>query len=169
MSFCMKKYSLAALACILSLGLIAQTKPAPAQSKSPPPGTGDCGVQWYSLFKERGAAPIADGTHDVIISLRTADYSECFMGKVDVTDGKLSSRLQIQKVDGSYEEFDRKVTAAYQNAEGVLKDDYRTIENGMTWTFPLSNGENIRLFFYKSLNGKPKANKKAPSPASLIN
>lgn len=151
----MNKYILTLSALILSFGLFAQT------AKSTTTTSGDCGLQWYSLFKERGSAPIADGTHEVIISLRTADYSECFVGKIDVAGGKISSKLQVQKMDGSYDEFDKKVTNAHQNAEGVLKEDYRNVENGMTAALPLSNGETIRLFFYKSLNGKPKANKKA--------
>ena len=159
----MTKYFLTLCSLVLSFGLFAQT------AKSTTPTGGDCGLQWYSLFKERGSAPIADGSHDVVISLRTTEYSECFMGKIDVAGGKLSSKLQIQKMDGSFEEFDKKVTAAQQNAEGVLKESYRSVENGMTDALPLSNGETIRLFFYKSLNGKPKANKKAPSPSSLIN
>jgi len=159
----MTKYLLTLCALILSVGLFAQT------AKSTNTSTGDCGLQWYSLFKERGSAPIADGTHEVVISLRTADYSECFIGKIDVAAGKVSSKLQIQKMDGSFEEFDKKVTAAHQDATGTLKEDYRSVENGMTAALPLSNGETIRLFFYKSLNGKPKANKKAPSPSSLVN
>jgi hypothetical protein len=65
------------------------------------------------LYLKKGEqAPVADGTHDVIISLRNEyDYAECFFGKIEVKDGKMVSKLQIQKMDGSYEEFDKKVSA----------------------------------------------------------
>jgi hypothetical protein len=128
-----------------------------------------CYDQWYATFKERGASPIADGTHEVIISVRNEyDYAECFLGKIEVKDGKLVSKLQIQKMDGSYEEFDKKVSSLYQNSDGAVKEELRNVSNGMSELLDLSSGEKIRLFFYKSLTEKVKANKKAPSPAVLI-
>ena len=150
---------LAILISLFSFGLLAQSKPA---------ASGNCFKEWYTLFKERGANPIPDGTNDVIITLRSTDYSQCFMGKIDVSGGKLSGRLQIQKMDGSYDEFDRTVSSAYQNTEGRLKEELRDINNGMSASVTLDGGEIIRLFFYKSLADKPKANKKAPPPAALV-
>ena len=154
------KSILAVLITFISFGVFGQTKPAVT--------SGNCFKEWYTLFKERGANPIADGTHEVIITLRAADFSQCFMGKIDVAGGKLASKLQIQKMDGSYEEFDRKVSATYQNAEGALKEELREVNNGMSASLILADGETIRLFFYKSLADKPKANKKAPAPAALV-
>ncbi len=145
----------------LSMGLYAQTKPATSAS-------GTCFKEWYTLFKERGANPVPDGTHDVIITLRSGDYSNCFMGRVDVASGKLAGKLQIQKMDGSFEEFDKKVSATYQNAEGVLKEELRDITNGMSASLTLTDGEIIRLFFYKFVAEKPKANKKAPAPSVIV-
>lgn len=139
-----------------------------AQAKQSTPA-GDCRKEWYSLFKERGANSVADGSHEVIISIQTNDYSECFIGKIDVAGGKLAGKLQIQKVDGTYGEFDKKVSEAYQNQDGVLKDELREIHNGMSASLVAQSGETVRLFFYKSLADKPKANKKAPSPAALVN
>ena len=150
---------LAILVCFLSFGLFAQTKPAPS---------GTCFKDWYALFKDRGAKPIDDGTHEVIITLRSGDYSDCFLGKIDVVGGKISGKLHIQKMDGSYDEFDKKVSAAYQNTEGVLKEELRDITNGMSSSVTLADGEIIRLFFYKSIAEKPKANKKAPAPSVLV-
>jgi hypothetical protein len=152
---------LAILISFLSLSAMAQTG-APKQGAS-----SNCFKEWYTLFKERGANPIPDGTQDVIITLRSSDYSECFLGKINVAGGKLVGNLQIQKMDGSYEEFDKKVSAAYQTG-GVLKEELREIINGMSASASLTDGEMIRLFFYKSLADKPKANKKAPSPSALI-
>src|SRR5689334_11524529 len=105
------KSILAILITLVSFGAFSQAKPAAA--------SGNCFKEWYSLFKERGANPIPDGTQDVIITIRNSEYSECFMGKVDVAGGRLAGKLQIQKVDGTYEEFDKKVSAAYQNAQGA--------------------------------------------------
>ena len=109
-----------------------------------------------------------EGVNDVIITLRNADYSECFMGRIEVTNGRISGKLQIQKVDGSYAEFDKRVSASYQNAEGTLKEDLRDVVNGMSASVTLSDGEYIRLFFYKTLAEKPVANKKAPAPSVLV-
>jgi len=142
-----------------SFGLSAQTKPAAASN---------CFKEWYTLFKERGANAIPDGTQDVIITLRGNDYSQCFMGKIDVVGGRLAGKLQVQKMDGSFEEFDKKVSSAYQDAGGTLKEELREISNGMSSSVTLTDGESIRLFFYKFLAEKPKANKKAPAPSVLI-
>ncbi|MBX2964408.1 MAG: hypothetical protein KF687_18010 [Cyclobacteriaceae bacterium] len=147
---------------ILSISAFAQAKqPTPAPSQ-------DCFRDWFSLFNERGANPVADGTHDVIITLRHGSYSECFMGRIAVSGGKLTGKLEVQKVDGSYQEFDKKVSFAFQNAEGTLKEEMREVSNGMSASASLTDGELIRLFFYKSLADKPKANKKAPAPSALI-
>mgnify|MGYP003438755318 FL=1 len=71
-------------------------------------------------------------------------------------------------MDGSFEEFDKKVSSTYQNAEGVLKEELRDITNGMSASLTLTDGEIIRLFFYKFVAEKPKANKKAPAPSVIV-
>ncbi|HEX5168093.1 MAG TPA: hypothetical protein VFW11_02895 [Cyclobacteriaceae bacterium] len=147
---------------LFSTGLFAQSG-TPKTSSS-----GSCFKDWYGLFRERGAKPVEDGTQDVIITLRNGDYAECFMGKIDVAGGKIVSKLSIQKVDGTYEEFDKKVSDAYQNSEGTLKEEMRMISNGMSAPVVLADGASIRLFFYKFLGDKPKANKKAPAPSVLV-
>lgn len=162
------KTILTILICFVTLAVVAQTGTTKTQS-TPVRKVATCYDQWYAVFKDRGASPVADGTHDVIISLRNEyDYAECFMGKIDVKDGKLSSKLQIQKTDGSFEEFDKKVSSLYQSPEGTVKEELRNVTNGMSESLTLSDGEKIRLFFYKSLAEKVKANKKAPMPAALI-
>jgi len=148
------------LICFLSVGVFAQTAPAKPANK--------CYQEWYSVFKERGAKPVPDGMNEVIISIRGDEYGECFIGRVEVAGEKMIGKLQVQKMDGTYEEFDKKVSATYQNDQGTLKEELRTINNGMSQFVRLGDGEIIGLFFYKSLADKPKANKKAPSPAALI-
>lgn len=140
----------------------AQNPPAKA------PAT-NCYSDWYSLFKERGANPIADGMQDVIIAFRSSSYSECFMGRISVLGGKVNGRLQVQKTDGTYEEWDKRVHEAYFDTNGNIKNEKMLeITNGMTAEFLITEGEYARLFFYKFVADKPKANKKAPSPASLV-
>jgi len=150
------------LVSFISSGLFAQSG-----AKSSTDGS-SCFKEWYTVFKERGANPVADGTHDVIITLRQGDFSQCFMGKIEVAGSKVAGKLQIQKMDGSYAEFDKRVSAALLNSEGVLKEELREVHNGMSASVTLTDGEMIRLFFYKSLAAKPMANKKAPSPSELI-
>ena len=82
--------------------------------------------------------------------------------------GVLNGKIQVQKIDGSFGEFDKTVSAAYMNNEGRLKEELRIINGGMTASVPLSDGEVIRLFFYKSLKDKAMGNKKAPPASELI-
>ena len=153
---------LAILLSFLSLGVFAQG------ASGKPATSGNCFNEWYSLFKERGAKPIPTGIHDVVIAVRKGDYSECFMGKVDVMDGRITGRPQVQKVDGSYADWDYRVSQAYYDNDGKLKAGVAEIHDGMSAEVTMIDGENIRMFFYKFIADKPKANKKAPSPSVLI-
>ena len=146
--------------CCIVLTSFGQTKPATP--------SGDCFKDWYTVFRERGANPIPDGTNDVIITLRNGDYSECFMGRVDVLNGNLNGNFKVQKIDGTYGDFDKSIAAAYQTQDGRLKEELRAINEGMTASVPLSDGEMVRLFFYKSLKDKALANKRAPAPSTLV-
>ena len=163
------KAILSVLILFLSVSVFAQTQTKPpAKQPAKPAASSDCFKQWYTLFKDRGANPVPDGVNDVIITLRNNDYTECFMGRIEVSNGRIKGKLQIQKVDGSFAEFDKRVSASYRNAEGTLKEDLRDVTNGMSASVALSDGEFIRLFFYKSLAEKPVANKKAPAPSVLV-
>jgi hypothetical protein len=156
------KFILTILIGLVSVGAFAQTT-------ATKPSTTNCYKEWYTLFKERGTTPLADGTHEVVISIKGSDaYSECFLGKIEVKEGKMAGKLQIQKMDGSYGDFDKKATAFYTNESGQVKDELRFVNSGMSEEFTSTDGEVVRLFFYKSLAEKPKANKKAPSPSALI-
>ncbi len=154
---------LAILFSFLSFGVFAQsTQAKPVASK-------DCFNEWYALFKDRGAKPVPTGIHDVIISFRHDDYSECYMGKVDVIDGKISGRPQVQKVDGTFQEWDKRISSNYVDEAGNIKASaLLEIHNGMSAEVSLADGETVRLFFYKFVEDKPKANKKAPAPSTLV-
>src|SRR6187402_301025 len=90
------KSIIVALFSFLAFGAFAQTEKKPASAS--------CFNEWFALLKERGAKPIPTGTQDVIIAVRKGEYSECYLGRVDVMDGKINGRIQVQKVDGTYEE-----------------------------------------------------------------
>ena len=139
-----------------------QTKAATTTS------SGSCFKDWYSLFRDRGADPVPDGMNDVIITLRNGDFSDCFMGKVEIKSGALAARLQIQKLDGNFEDFEKRVSAAFAGPDGRIREEFRTITDGMSASVQLADGELIRLFFYKSLKAKPLGNKKAPNPSQLV-
>jgi len=154
---------LAILVSFLSFGAVAQTTQAkPVASKN-------CFNEWYALFKDRGAKPIPTGIHDVVIAFRNGEYSECYMGKVDVIDGKISGRPQVQKIDGTFQEWDKRISSNYVDEAGNIKASaLLEIHNGMSAEISLADGETVRLFFYKFIEEKPKANKKAPSPSTLV-
>lgn len=163
------KSILAFLLCIVCTGVFAQ-----GQSKAPAASSGkasDCYSEWNALFHERGAKPVPNGTHDVVISIREGNYSECFMGKINVLDNKIAGRPQVQKVDGTYEDWGKEISQKYFNPDGTRVAEANvllTIDNGMSGEMELANGDIVTVFFYQAIQDKPKANKKAPSPSVLV-
>jgi hypothetical protein len=163
------KSILAIFLSLVSIGVIAQ-----GQSKAPSTSSGkasDCYSEWNTLFHERGAKPIPNGNHDVVISIRDGNYSECFMGKVNVLDNRIAGRPQVQKIDGTYEDWGKEVSSKYFNADGSRVAEANAllaIHNGMSGEMELADGDIVTVFFYQAIQEKPKANKKAPSPSALV-
>lgn len=157
---------------LIAFGLMVLMTPAFAQTKSPSAKATpakDCFREWLDLFRERGGKPVTDGTQEVIITLRRSDKTFCFIGKVDVVGGKIKLPLWVQKEDGSFDTFaatGKKLDPEFASA--TSEEDLLTITDGMSISFRTNEQEYGRLFFYKFLNDKPKANKAAPSPSSLI-
>lgn len=163
------KSILAILLSLVSVGVFAQGQSKTQASNSGKPS--DCYHEWDALLHERGAKPIANGTHDVVISIRSGNYSECFMGKINVLDKKIAGRPQVQKVDGTYEDWGMEVSQKYFNTDGTRLPETNallTISNGMSGEMELADGDIVTVFFYQAINEKPKANKKAPSPSTLV-
>ncbi len=140
-----------------------------AASQSAP---SDCFKEWYSLFMERGGKPVPDGTHDVILTLRntTEGSSKCYMGKVDVADGRIKRPIWVQKEDGTFDTFShmsgKRLDPAFEKS--ISEEDLMAISDGMSINMKTSDMEFGRIFFYKFLNDKPKALKQAPSPKALV-
>jgi hypothetical protein len=151
--------------------VIAQQKGAP-QKAAPQKASSDCFGEWYSLFQERGAKPVPDGTHDVILTLRntTEGTSKCYMGKVDVADGKIKRPIWVQKEDGTFDTFSHMSGKHLEPAfeKSLSEDELLAVTDGMSISMKTSDMEFGRIFFYKFLNEKPKALKQAPSPKALV-
>jgi hypothetical protein len=123
------------------------------------------------LFRERGAATVTDGTHDVVISMwsSTANASKCYMGRVEVAGGKMKRPILIQKDDGSYEPFStlgKGLDPVF--AKTMTEDQMLTVTDGKSVYFQLSDIEGGQIFFYTFVNPKSKGLKEAPSAKSLV-
>jgi hypothetical protein len=156
-----KKNLIAVLLMLLVSPVFAQTK-APAANK-------DCYGEWYTLFRERGAKPIPDGTQEIVISIRKEGYSQCFMGKVDVENGKLKLPVMIAKDDGTFETLAQtglKIDPASVAAKD--SDALTTITDGMSITAYTTDRETVKIFFYKYVNAKGSKNKVAPPVGALV-
>ena len=150
------------LALLLVAPVFAQTKPAATSGK-------DCYGEYYKLFRERGAKAIPDGTQDIVISIRKEGYSECFLGKVDVENGKMKFPVMVAHDDGSYgslAETGLKLDPGM--AASTSSDALATITDGMSITAYTADREAVKIFFYKYVNDKPKKNKVAPPASTLI-
>jgi len=134
---------------------------APAKESS-------CYDDWYSVFRSRGANPVADGTHQVVIGVRKEGSSKCFAGKVDVKGGLIVPPVLIENVDGTFETLgtDYQLTPAYKTAAAT---DLFKIVNGMSVTALSTDQEEVKVFFINSIKEKPKARKAAagPPPGSM--
>lgn len=149
---------------ILAFGMILFMTPAFAQSND-----NDCFKDWYSLFRERGANRVTDGTHEVVLSLRKGEYSQCFMGKVKVLSGRIVPPLMIAKEDGTFEDFTamgKKISPA--TTSGKSEEELLTITDGMSMTYYTTDNETAKLFFYTFVKSKSSANKVAPPVKELI-
>ena len=152
------------IAMLLSIVSFGQTP-----AKKPTTASGSCFSEWYGIFKARGSKPVTDGTHDVIVTVRGEDNTQCLMGKATVQSGKIVPPLLIQKQDGSFEpasslgkQLDQNWLAT-QNKETVFD-----VTDGMSITFYTTDKDMVKLFFYTFVSEKAKANKVAPAPSALI-
>jgi hypothetical protein len=139
---------------------------AMGQSKTPVKESTTCFDEYYSLFRSRGANPVADGTHQVVISVRKEGRSRCFMGKVEVKGGAMTPPILIENLDGSFEPLgtEHQLIAAYRSTP---QSDLMKIVNGMSITALTTDEEEVKVFFVKSLKDKVKSRKPAPPPGTM--
>jgi len=129
----------------------------------------DCFQEWYEKFRTRGAKPVTDGKHPVIITLKSEDAAVCLIGQVQVTNGKIVPPLLVQQEDGDYKPFNtvgKKLDPVF--ASSMTEDQLLTITDGMSILFRTNNQEYGRIIFYTFANKGGKAIKTAPSPDELI-
>jgi len=130
----------------------------------------DCYTEYYSIMRERGAKPVTDGMQQVVITLKGADACHCFLGQIEVANGKIKPPLYFQQENGEYRLVSlmgKKMDAAF--AGSMTPDELYSIKDGMSIVFRTADNEYGRLFFYKFVNDKGALNNKvAPSAAELI-
>ena len=160
----MIKFKIICSAAILTLFI----SPVFAQTNTASPAV-DCYGEWYTLFRDRGAKPVPDGTQEIIISIRKDGYGQCFIGKVDVESGKLKLPVYIAKEDGTFEtlsETGLRLDPSSMSAK--TPDALISITDGMSVTAYTTDHETVKLFFYKFVNDMPKKNKVAPRASDLV-
>jgi len=128
-----------------------------------------CYNDYYATFTERGANPVTDGQHDVVISVIHQGKSECYFGKATVKDGKFVNPVMIQKDDMSFAPLNTIFKSLDQN--WLEEQDMATINDitdGLTNVFLTRDQYELRMFFYTFVHPKPRANRKAPSADVLL-
>ncbi|RZS97367.1 hypothetical protein [Cecembia calidifontis] len=131
-------------------------------------GIEGCYTDYFIAFTERGASPVTDGQHDVVISIINQGKSECYFGKATVKEGKLQRPVLIQKDDLSFVEMSTIFKSL--DPEWLEKQDkntYNEVSDGMSHTFLTQDKYEIRLFFYTFIHPTQRANRKAP-PANVL-
>jgi len=131
----------------------------------------NCYKQYVDYFTELGAKPVTDGMQPIVLAFKSKESCHCFMGRVQVTGGKIVAPLYVQTEGGEYKTFSElspniKLDPEFLEAVG---NDLWSITNGMSVVFQTTEKAYGRVFFYKSLNkSKGVMNKEAPSPADLV-
>ena len=129
----------------------------------------NCYKQWLDVFAERGVKPLTDGMQEVVIAFKSKESCHCYLGRVEISGGKLKAPLFVQTEGGEYKTFlamGKKLDEDFITAQG---DGLWNVTNGMSVLFQTVDHEYGRVFFYKSLNKNKQANKEAPSPSDLLN
>jgi hypothetical protein len=128
----------------------------------------NCYKQWLDYFTELGTKPLKDGMHEVVIAFKSKESCHCYMGRVEIVDGKIKAPLYVQNEGGEYNTFTalgKKLDPDFLAAQG---DALWNVSNGMSVLFQTTDQEYGRVFFYKFLNKNKKMNKEAPSPSDLL-
>lgn len=115
----------------------------------------NCYLKWAQKFESRGAEDVTDGSYsDVIITFRNGGEAECYNGKVEVKERKVTA-MYLKMEDGSYELVKKK--SKYENVPV-------TIINGMSSTVVTKEDELINVLFVKKIKPKKAGFEKAPDP-----
>lgn len=115
----------------------------------------NCYIKWAQKFQDRGAEDVADGSYtDVIVSIRSGADAECYNGKCDVKDGRVTA-MYIKMEDGNFELIKKK--SRYENVPLI-------ITNGMSSPLLTMESELINVLFVKKIKPKKAGFVKAAEP-----
>jgi hypothetical protein len=131
-------------------------------------GIEGCYTDYYIAFTERGANPVTDGQHDVVITVIHQGKSECYLGKATVKGGKFTNPVMIQKDDMTFVPLNTIFKSLDQN--WLEEQDMATINDindGMSNVFVTKDNYELRMFFYTFVHPNVRANRKAP-PADVL-
>ena len=181
------KLVLAGAVLLLPVFVFSQVQPAAKDSLSKPPDSvakvivdtirvvidtvvkKDCYAEYYDIMRARGAKPITDGMHPVVIALKGESGCRCFMGQIEVTNGKMKAPLYFQAENGEFRPVStvgKKLEPAF--TASMTADELYSVKDGMSIVFRTSDQEYGRLFFYTFINKGASSNKSAPPPSELI-
>lgn len=132
-------------------------------------GIEGCYLDYYSAFANRGAKPVTDGDHEVVISIIFQNKSDCYLGKASMKDGKFVLPVLIQKEDMSF----APLSTIFKNLDQDWLDeqDEQTlyeINGGMSMMFKSQQGYQVQMFFPSFINSGSGANRKAPPANQLL-
>jgi hypothetical protein len=143
------KKNILAIALFIGVNFVAD-----AQSSKKTEEESNCYLKWAHKFESRGADEVADGTYtDIIITVRSGSEADCFLGKCDVTGGKVTA-MYVKLEDGKYEVMKKK--ARYEIPI--------TITNGMSLSLVTMDDEIINVLFIKKIKAKKAGFEKAAEP-----
>jgi hypothetical protein len=126
-----------------------------AQKKSEVPEL-NCYNKWSVKFEERGADEIKDGVYnDVIVTFRQGAKADCYTGKAEVKDGKLTHFYLILD-DGNFDE----VKKLWKNESNKNVE----ITNGISGTMITVHNELVNVVWPSKLKAKKASPKRAPEP-----
>jgi hypothetical protein len=118
-----------------------------------------CYESYRKVFENRGTFDITDGVHDdVIISSRSSQGNECFLGSVTVKNGEV---VEI----AIYFEDNTKEVVVYEFKDKVTW----SVDKGISRTRVTRNDEQINVMFTDQIKPKKKQYKKAPLPKFDLN
>lgn len=161
----MKSISLFVLAIMISIAPMFVKAQTDAPVTSVPM---NCYKQWVDYFYQLGSKPVTDGMQEIIISFTSKGSCHCYLGRVQVTGGKIKAPVFVQTQAGEYKTFSelgKKLDPAFLTEVGAGLWD---ITNGMSVTYHTVDEGYGRLFFYKFLIIDKNMKKEAPSPGELI-
>ncbi len=132
-------------------------------------GVEGCYVDYYTAFVNKGARPVTDGQHEVVISVVHQGSSNCYIGRVSVKDENLVLPVELQKDDMSF----APISTVFRDLDQswLAAQDLATlyhVTSGMSKMFVSQEGYYIQVFFPEFINTNSGVNRKAPPASEML-